>query len=555
LRRESMPDAPTDETGRGRRWGASQRQLAILVFAVAALLYSPSLANEFAYDDDVIVAGDSRLQDLSLAPRIFTQSYWPNPDVGLYRPLVSLSLAMDWAIVGSEPVWFHLVNLLWNAAACVLAFFALASFVPASAAVIGAMVFAVHPVHVEAVANIVGRAEVMAGFFCLAAFVIWLRAQPGRPLSWRRLAAVAACYALAVLSKESAIMLPALLVLLDAARAEFGPSNWRAWFRRHARAVAALGAIATAFLMVRSAVLGGVGPGVVDPLFEVAVAPDERIMTALQAWPQVLRLLLIPVTLLPDYGPPMIMPVTTLNGAAAAGGLLLGGLVVGGLVALHRGHGRLSCVLLFLPVALLPVSNLLMPIGVLVAERALYLPSFALALAVAFALPAMSQRHRRMAYVVSGIVVIAFSARTVHRIPAWETTATVFEALRRDSPESFRLHWYDARIAAQSQDTIRAMHHYADAIAIWPYRRQMVMEAIAYGSMNNRIGFARQMGDIAMDLWPDDVLFIRMNAGIRLDLGDVAGARSLISRGLSIAPGDSLLTAMHAAVADSPAQP
>jgi protein O-mannosyl-transferase len=248
------------------------------------------------------------------------------------------------------------------------------------------------------------------------------------------------------------------------------------------------------------------------------------------------------------------MPAMTITSMAAAGALILGALVLGGLLGLDRGRGQLACVLLFLPVALLPVSNLVVPIGVLIAERALYLPSFALSLAVAFGLNALPHRHLKGALAVVGIVVVLFAARSVHRIPAWDSTASIFEALRQDRPDSFRLQWYDARIAVEAEDTVVALRRYADAIQTWPYRKSVVVEAVAYGSLYGRLEFAGEVAANALELWPDDVPLIRMNAGIRLDLGDVDGARVMISRGLTIAPGDSLLDAMRAAFAQPPAQ-
>jgi tetratricopeptide (TPR) repeat protein len=87
----------------------------------------------------------------------------------------------------------------------------------------------------------------------------------------------------------------------------------------------------------------------------------------------------------------------------------------------------------------LPVSNLLFPTGVLLAERTLYLPSVGLALVVAGALPAMRDLGtgvRRVALVVGATVLLALTARTVARNPAWESTRAVLETLNRDHPES-----------------------------------------------------------------------------------------------------------------------
>ncbi len=136
----------------------------------------------------------------------FSHPYWPAAlGGGQYRPLAIATFSLDWWLSGGDPRWFHAVNILWHAAASVLVWFLAAELLAPAAALAAALLFAVHPVHVEAVANVVGRSECMAAAFVLAALLAHRRG------SW----AAPVLFALALFSKESAIVFLALAVLHD----------------------------------------------------------------------------------------------------------------------------------------------------------------------------------------------------------------------------------------------------------------------------------------------------------------------------------------------------
>ncbi|MBX6362736.1 MAG: hypothetical protein IRZ00_02610 [Gemmatimonadetes bacterium] len=484
-------------------------RLALAVAGVAALVYLPSLRNGFAYDDVPAIAGDPRIHTWAGVLGAFTRPYWAGggAELGLYRPLTSVSFGVDWLLGGAAPAWFHAVNVLWHAAASTLSFLLLAELFPPAAAFAGALLFAVHPVHVEAVANVVGRAEPMSAAFFLGAALLWMRS--GAALPARRLAAVASLYALALLSKESAATLPALLVLLDAARREWSAraGGLAGYLRRRGAALGVLLAVLAAATVARVAVVGCLSPAAYDPTLEVVAGGPERILTALQAWPVYLRLLLFPRTLLADYGPRILLPAFGWTTAAAAGLALLAALVIGGLVALDRARPRAALGLLWFPLTILPVSNLLFPTGILVAERTLYLPSLALGFGVAGAgalLATWPPAVRRTAAALAAVVVVAFAARSILREPDWASTETIFAALMRDRPDSFRAHWIYARRAALAGDAAGARAHYDEALRLWPYRRALLLEAGEAAVREGRLDYAAVLARIAAERWPDD---------------------------------------------------
>ncbi len=183
---------------------ADDRRLYAAVAGCALVVYLGALRNGFAVDDVPIIV----LNPLVAAPsgiwRTFGAPYWP-PDLGghMYRPLVIAGFALDRWVDG--PVWFHAVNLLWHAGTAVAVTALARRWADTTAALVAGVLFAVHPVHVEAVANVVGRAELMAALFVgLAVYAALVRERVG----WS-----AAALALGLLSKENAAVAPALIGL------------------------------------------------------------------------------------------------------------------------------------------------------------------------------------------------------------------------------------------------------------------------------------------------------------------------------------------------------
>ena len=537
--------------------GATDRNFRHVLTAagIALVLFMPSLANGLAYDDVPLLLGDPRVRPPYAWREVFTRPYWnvPGYEHELYRPLATASFALDWVVANAAPAWAHLVNVLLHAVATALVALLLLEFVAPAAAFCGALIFAAHPAHVEAVANVAGRAELLAGVFFLAACVLWLRRDRAGNAKGR-VAAVALCATAAVFSKESAIMLPAVLGLLDfaAGRWELRKASVSAYLRAHGGALAVASSGMAAYLAARFAVLGFERPSILHPAAAGAATAAQLRLTALQAWPEYARLLFFPRTLLIDYGPQIIAPATSWTPAATAGLLLLVGLLGLGGVTLARGRRFVALALLWFPVTIFPVSNLAVTIGVLVAERTLYVPSVALSLGVAggvaAALRAGSVGWKRFAWVVIGVVALAFSVRSLQRIPEWDSTERIFRALVRDRPDSYRAHWYLGRLERERGDTAAAAAHFAEALRLWPYRERLVMEAAALAVDQRRLGEARALASFATQQWPDNVAAYRLLAATSLDLGDTTTARGAVAAGLRIDPDDDLLIRMREVV-------
>ncbi|PYP32668.1 MAG: hypothetical protein DMD49_05395 [Gemmatimonadetes bacterium] len=398
----------------------SAKRLYAAVAACAVLVSLGALWNRFAWDDTFIILGSDLVRSPSGWWRAFASPYWP-PVLGgfLYRPLTVATYVLDWRVDGA--VWFHAVNLLWHAAVSVLVALLTRRWAGDAAALVAGVMFAVHPVHVEAVANVVGRAELMAAAFTLLSVYAAIER---RSAAWS-----AACWVLGLLCKESAAVAPALVV-----------TAWALGVGRPSRREAVLfGACwlgaGAAYLIVRELVLHPYAQFMTIASVFVGQHPAAVRLTALAALADVTRLLLFPLTLRADYAPnERTVVVTPLDGRFVAGLLCL--VAWGALLGLvwRRGRRIEALGLAWIALAYAPVANLLFPIGVLLAERTLYLPSVGLALA-AGAL-AKNLRGRPLALLVGGVGVLG-GARTALRVPVWRSTLSVTLSVLQDSPQSY----------------------------------------------------------------------------------------------------------------------
>ncbi len=160
---------------------------AVAAAVLAVLLYAVTLAGTYAYDDLSIVRDDARVRSPARWGQLWTGDYFDGGSDRLYRPLVSTSYAVEWLLHGDRPWAFHLANVLLHAAvAAGVAELARRAAPRPSAAWPAGLLFAALPCHVEAVANVVGRAESAAAAGLVWSLVLLARRPPHRPPGGRR---------------------------------------------------------------------------------------------------------------------------------------------------------------------------------------------------------------------------------------------------------------------------------------------------------------------------------------------------------------------------------
>lgn len=532
----TVPAAQDRSAARRARW-------ALLALALlAALPYLNGLGGDFVFDD-VGVIRDNPVIQRDPAWRVFTTVYEPG---ALYRPLTMLSYVAN-ARVDRGPLGFHAVNLALHVGVT-LAFYALAVLLLATprAAWIAAALFAVHPVHTEAVTGIVGRAELLAALFTLAALLALARALRGAGAAgrgWLALSLVA--FAAGLLCKESAFTAIGLVLVV----------HWRlapaAGLRRRAMLLAPYVLVGLAYLGLRLLAVGSLGlptpPGALDnPLAHVDTATRLRTAT-LVLW-DYLAMLVAPVRLSADYSFNQVpLALTWLEPRFWIAAGLLGSLAT---VALglfrRRPEVTVAAALFAIPLAL--TANLLFPIGTIKAERLLYLPSAGACLAAGWLLAWLSDSRARTAATVVVSLLALLAARTWVRNADWHDEQTLYAAAVRTAPESAKAHHNLAVALQRAGDYDDAIAHYHRALTIYPD-----YAAAAFGI--GHIATLRGNDDEAAHWYLAALRRDEHFAKAHLQLGllyerrrDYPAAQSAFAAGLASEPDDPLLLVNLAAV-------
>jgi tetratricopeptide (TPR) repeat protein len=427
----------------------------LIVFLVSSAVYAQTVRYGFAGDDIGIIRDRPLFHDLHNWRAILAAPWWPN---ALYRPVTALSLAANWVAAGGDPRAFHLVNVLLHGLASVLVYrLALALLAVPAAAVVAGILFGVHPVHVEAVANLVGRAEVLCAIFVVTAVLLYrldgALAEAGDDRSWRRYTStfgtlVAA--ALALGSKESGFALPGLLLLMDWYDGRRRGDPFERSVRRHWVLWLGTVGLAVGWLVLRSRIVGDLTGLEVAPGLEELGLPG-RMMVMLPIVLQYLRLFIFPARLSAEYSPNSIIPTTELTVAGVAGAAVL----AAGVAMAWVGRRRAPVVTLalgWIAATVFIVANLLVPTGILLAERTLYLASVGVVLVLAWGWTALRPSAPGLANACLVAVVAAGTLRTVTRNPIWRDDTTYLPAMVRDAPESFASDWAAAELARQRGD-------------------------------------------------------------------------------------------------------
>ncbi|HKC47478.1 MAG TPA: hypothetical protein VKB63_07710 [Gemmatimonadales bacterium] len=488
------------------------RRLYLAVAASAFVAYLPSLWNRFALDDIYIVVLNPLVRAPSGLWRAFGASYWAgNLNTTVYRPLAVATYALDW-MVGSV-AWFHLVNVAWHIAATLLVAHLARRWAGDAAAVVAGVVFAVHPVHVEAVANIVGRNELMAAAFALLAVFAALEYE--RPV----LSAVA--FGCGLLSKENAIVTPALIGFAWLLGVKPLPARRRlAWF------AATWAIVAIAYFALRYVVFRSYGAGIVAvaPVFNGASPLTVR-LTAVAALGDVARLLLFPLHLRADYSPAERTAVTSVVDARFLVGVLVvalwGALL---LLAWKRRRALEAYGLGWIAIAYSPVASLLFPIGVLIAERTLYLPSVGLSLAVGGVLRHL--KGRLLALAAAALFILG-GARTWLRVPAWKDNLSATNALLTDAPRSYHAYDLAGWQLLWDRQTDKALQYFLHATELYQRDQRVYLAAADAAFTLHRPALADSLLAIADMICPQCPASYANQVGAARLRGDSASADSI----------------------------
>lgn len=433
------------------------RMPAFVMFVLGVLLYANTFSHQYALDDHIVIKdnqftqqGFAGIGDL-MTNDAFTGFFKMKKDLvegGRYRPLSMVTFAIELELFGEAPGISHVINALIYGLCGLLLYLVLQSLLPpadpkkwwTSIAFLVTLIFVVHPVHTEVVANIKGRDELMALVFSLLTFRAALKfidTEKKLQLVW-----VAVFFFLGMLSKESTFPFIAIIPL----------GIWyfrKASLARISMATAPMLGIFLIYMVLRSmyapAPTGEIPAEILNNPF-IGVSFADRAATVFVTLGKYIYLQIIPHPLTHDYYPFQVPITTWADPKAILAAIAYIGMGIWAVMKLPKKH-PLSFALLFYFASLSIVSNLFFTVGTLMGERFVFIPSIGFILAFVLLLKGVGKlleekgigKNGLVATGLLGVMALVYAGATVARNPVWENNETLFLTDVETSPNSAKL--------------------------------------------------------------------------------------------------------------------
>ncbi|GJM36005.1 MAG: hypothetical protein DHS20C18_50060 [Saprospiraceae bacterium] len=504
-------------------WLVNQKAHFWVLGIFSFLLYANTFSHEYTQDDAIVITdnmfttegvkGIPGLLKYDTFYGFFKETGKANLVTGgRYRPLSPILFAIEYQLVGKSPWLGHLMNAVYYALTVILLYLVLltlfrqvgdegkAFFI----ALVASLLFAAHPLHTEAVANIKGRDEILSLLGALGALYLSLKAFLQNKKSLHIAAGIV--FFLALLAKENAIT---FLAIVPLAYYFFTKTDLKNILVQSAPFLVA----AIAFILLRTSILGmSLGDTSMElmnnPYLKiengqwVAFTPGEKLATVMYSLGKYIQLFVFPHPLTHDYYPRHIDLMSWGNWQVLLSLVVYVGLLVVAIRGLRK-KDPLAFGILFFLLTLSIVSNVFFPIGVHMAERLMFMPSVGLCLVVAVLLYRFgiheNLKSSRLKPVLGGLLVVAllFSIKTITRNMAWADNYTLFTTDIAVSKNSAKLrNAVGGELIAQSNKETNtaqktsmlqeAVGHLTEATKLHPtYKNAYLLMGNAYNLLQN----------------------------------------------------------------------
>lgn len=433
--------------------------------AIAATVHGAAVRNGYSLDDGPALLFHPAVNGEAPVWEAFTREFWGEPLSTIewgssYRPITTLTFGLEHGLT-SAPWIHHFVNLALYVAVCVVLLRMARRWLTPPFALAAAIFFAVLPVHVENVASIVGRADVLAAAFGLAAFELAFP-RGGGPPSWHRSAGAGVLALLGILCKETMAPFIGIVVWFSTLGALRGDVGARRQWLRAPLLVATFTAL---YLVVRQRVLPiGLPPDFVPAQNQlVLVHGVARLWANLAIVGEYAELVFVPLRLCPDHTYADVVPVTSPFESGAW--RILVGLAFAGVVArdlylamLDRSPGLWVATAL----AYLLLGQWITNLNVIVGERLVFWPSVWLILALVdgVARLRLPEASLRRLLIPLGLLAVVFAGRSTVRVFDWYDDLTLHRAAVEDCPASIHSRLILANTLRDRGDAAEAVWHY-----------------------------------------------------------------------------------------------
>jgi len=387
----------------------------LVIAAIGCIAYANSLNGKLLWDDEALVKDNLFLKSWSKISYLFTESIGTGAgkSFGFYRPIQSLTYMVDYSLWRLNPFGYHLQSALWHIAASLCVFVLIyILYGDLFLSLVTGLLFAVHPVHTEAVSYVSGRADPICLVFMLLTFIFYIKEKP---------LLTAATYVLAILSRENVIILPFLILL------------YHFTFRRKMQPVSfsAMMALVVGYLICRVTVLQYLLPHVTSGYHPSFL---DRLPGSFVALAKYVRLLFLPFGLHMEYGGKLFF--FSDPGALIGIGIFIASLVF--LIMKARTRSLVFFGVAWFYIAILPVSNVFYTINAYMAEHWLYVPSIGFFLIIAHGIQRLyeSGTFKTLAIAILACLVIFYGVLTMKQNYYWKEPLVFYEKTLHYAPDS-----------------------------------------------------------------------------------------------------------------------
>lgn len=565
-----------DTTPDVSKWESRKLHLIILA-ALSIVLYANTITHDYTQDDAIVINDNEfTTQGFAGIPALLKYDTFRGffkvdgkeklVSGGRYRPLTPVMFAIEYQLFGHNPVIGHLLNILWFALLALVLYLTLERlFLKHDISskwgymiLAACILFAIHPIHTEAVANIKGRDEIICLLGSLASLYYAIRWYDERNTKFMIFSGL--LFFLALMSKENTIT---FLAVIPLALYTFRKASIAASFKSILPAV--VGTIA--FLAIRSAVIGWDMGGTPMELMNnpflkwtnggyVALSKMESLPTMLYCLGKYLGLLVMPHPLTHDYYPRHIDIMSWSDISVIVSTLIYFVLSIYALLNLKKRSVLSFCILYFLATISI-VSNIVFPIGTNMSERFLFMPSVGFSLLVAYLGWKGYEKYPMVIKGIFALTVIAMMAKTVTRNMVWKDNYTLFTTDVNTSTRSAKI--LNAAGGTKSNKASRmvdgprktkllqeAIQHTTQALEVHPnYKNAMLIQGNSY-FYNKEFKNAAGSYERILSLYPGDADGESNLAVALRDAGkyfgeqkkDLVNAEKYLRRSLAIRPND-----------------
>jgi len=526
----------------------------LVIFVLGAAMYVNTLGHGYVLDDKAIITQNKFTQQgFSGIADHFTHSYWygiNGKDAGNYRPISGVSFSIEHALFGITPFIGHLLNMLFFGLLCVvlLKWLNELQIMPDHWLFLAMVVFAVHPIHTEVVANIKSRDEIYCLlFFALSALQFWR----GMENTASKLVLSGALFLLALLSKETAISLIPLFPLMAFMKYKSLGKAFKASLSSFAATLVFL-----AIYFSATDLLADKQYHIFDNALVQDASSGELLATKIWIMGEYVKLMVVPYPLVYDYsfdtvqlvGFSNIQVILTLIGAIGLAAFILK------LTKEVKDHKSLVIILLTLLfiLPLIPVSNFIFTIGATMAERFLFIPSLGFILLFVYSIHRIFEKRAwknlMLANGLIALIAIPLAFSTVNRNKAWESDEVLFANDLKNLPRSAKAHHNLANIykakAENSTNNAQRVTFYESAarlieqaIGIYEVQEFHHELGLIYGELGKWEGVKKSLGRY-VEMNPNDAT-AWMQIGIANGMSqDMAAAENSFKTAYSINPND-----------------